>query len=168
MYRMEPKREAWRQLWLPVAVVATFFGLLVDFAGAMSVLKAMWPVIEALLPVIALGGAAGGSVWLAGTIWGLRERLPARQKKAKEVATFSAMTQDLYRLSRLASNPHHRQEIRALAYHLNEIGISTPDRDEIGSEEGPWEMFLEEVGHRAARGQLERARRLYPVQEGDG
>ena len=153
---METKRETWRRFWPPCATVATFSGLLVDFRGAASKVGAMWPLIDALLPIFALSGATGGSIWLAGTIW---EWWPPRKARQKEIAEFSALTRELYRLSGLTSNPHHYQEIRVIAYHLNELGVSTPDPSEIGDEEGAWQPFLEKLGNFATRGQLAKARR---------
>ena len=61
----------------------------------------------------------------------------------------------LYQLAGLASNPHHAQEIRSLAFALDELGIPLPDSDiEM------WEPFLEGLGNLAAHGKLARARKL--------
>ena len=153
---METKRETWRRFWPPCATVATFSGLLVDFRGAASKVGAMWPLIDALLPIIALAGATGGSIWLTGTVW---EWWPPRKARQRKIAEFSTMAPNLYRLSRLTSNSHHYQEIRAIAFHLIELGISTPDPSEIGYEEGAWKSFLEELGNLAVHGLLTRARK---------
>ena len=118
----------------------------------------MWPLIDALLPIIALAGATGGSIWLIGTVW---EWWPPRKARQKEIAAFSVMAQDLYRLSGLTSNSHHYREIRAIAFHVTELGISTPNLSEIGSGEGAWKPFLEELGNLAAHGLLARARSVY-------
>ena len=70
------------------------------------------------------------------------------------------MAPDLHRLSELTSNSHHYREIRAIAFHLTELGISTPDPSEIGCEEEVWKSFLEELGNLAAHGFLTRARKV--------
>ena len=152
---METKRETWRRFWPPCATVATFSGLLVDFRGAASKVGAMWPLIDALLPIIALAGATGGSIWLTGTVW---EWWPPRKARQRETAEFSAMAPKLYSLS---INSYHYREIRAIAFHIIELGISTPDLSEIEDEEGAWKPFLEELGNFAARGLLTRARKRF-------
>ena len=61
----------------------------------------------------------------------------------------------------LLANSHHYLEIRSTAFHLTELGISTPDPSEIGYEEGAWKPFLEELGNLAERGLLTRARKRF-------
>ena len=116
----------------------------------------MWPLIDALLPIIALAGATGGSIWLTGTVW---EWWPPRKARQRKTTEFSTMASDLCRLSGLTSNPHHYREIRAIAFHLTELGISTPDPSEIWYEKGTRKPFLEELGNLAAHGFLTRARK---------
>lgn len=145
---MSEKREAWRRFWPPCATVGAFAGLLVDFQGAASKVGAMWPFVDALLPIIALAGATGGSIWLAGTIWDWSRRKTYR---------FQALAPNLCRLAGLVSNPHHDREIRAIAFSLRELGIPVPDDD---SEPETWERFLEDVSNLASHGQLRRARRV--------
>ena len=106
----------------------------------------MWPLIDALLPIIALAGATGGGIWLGGSVW---------EWSRRKVYRFESMAAMLYQFAGLASNPHHAQEIRSLAFALDELGIPLPDSDiEM------WEPFLEGLGNLAAHGKLARARKL--------
>lgn len=145
---MNEKRETWRRFWPPCATVAPFAGLLVDFQGAASKLRAMWPFIDALLPIIALAGATSGSIWLAGTIWVWSRR---------KVYRFQTLAPNLYRLAGLVSNPHHDREIRAIAFSLGELSIPVPNED---AEPETWAKFLEDVSNLASHGQLRRARKV--------
>lgn len=73
---------------------------------------------------------------------------------------FRSMQQELYRLSRLTSNPHHYSEIRVIGGILEEMGIATPPTSEIGNEGGSWKPFLERASVLASFGRIEKARRL--------
>ena len=73
---------------------------------------------------------------------------------------FRSMEHELYRLSRLTSNPHHYSEIRVIGGILEEMGIATPPASEIGNEEGSWKPFLERASVLASFGRIEKARTL--------
>ena len=75
--------------------------------------------------------------------------------RLREVRRFRSLAPDLYRLARLTTNPHHDHEVRAIGFHLNELGISSPDSD-IET----WESFLETIANHAAHGLLKKARQL--------
>ena len=49
---------------LSVSNVALWIGLLVDFEGAATRVGSMLPVIDALMPILALGFTVGGVTWL--------------------------------------------------------------------------------------------------------
>ena len=74
---------------------AFFVGFLANIGGARAELAAMWPTVAALLPVLALGGAAGTGVLLLQNGW--RWYAPRRQSE---------------RFRRLA--PQIREEIAAI------------------------------------------------------
>lgn len=50
---------------LSISNLGLWAGLLVDFEGAATRLGTMLPILDALLPVLALAGACGGLVWAA-------------------------------------------------------------------------------------------------------
>ena len=147
---MSTKRETWRRFWPPCAVLGMSAGLLVDFEGAAEKVKAMWPLVEALLPIFALGGTIAASIWLAGTIW---EWWPSRQRKLKDVTALQALAPQILALAQ-QTRPHERQEYRILTDFLAELDISAV------TDPKACRSFLEHLFVLAKRGELEKARNL--------
>ena len=54
---------------LSVSHVGAWTGLLVDFEDAATRVGSMFPLIDALLPIVALSGTAGGVAWLLFEAW---------------------------------------------------------------------------------------------------
>ena len=108
----------WRALLskpLPVlSGLAACCGLLVDFQGAATKLGNLLPIIDALLPLIALVGSICFGVWLISTIclWGW-EKLPATRFSLLEQRMVSALTYIASYQSRYDTDPVGRNVYRA-------------------------------------------------------
>ncbi len=115
----------------------------------------MWPLIEALLPILALGGTVGGSIWLTGTIWEWWKprRLSVQLRQmAPEIDLVQSKLRGHYDYGE--PNP------RALAMLIDDLwrrfGIKTPDL--MTMEE--WKDYLFALYRLARQGKVRDARRL--------
>ncbi len=73
-------KSVFRNPLCALSVLAMFAGLLVDFQGAASKMARAIPLIEALLPLIALGGVTFFGLW---SIWAVPSFFWARRPAAK-------------------------------------------------------------------------------------
>ena len=156
--------SAQKKLAWSVSALATFTGLLVDFRGAASQLASIWPILEALLPIISLVGTALAVLWLVQIAWAWwRPRRKSERLKALEYLILQLL-HDLPRDSHYATLDAKLNlwtdtgiDFEKLAIILKEdFDIETPRSKQIGDVL----VYLRNLLPFVRRGELRQARNL--------
>lgn len=157
------------QAALSISNLGAWTGLLVDFENAATRIGAMLPVLDALLPIVALAGTAGGIVWVTFEVWEWTSpRLPGQRLKAHAPLIEQLRTVSGEALSD-ATKLHHTFGLILEAKQIleDEFSIPCPGMPETESHEeevalsnwlSDWGAFASILLPRVRQGNLKTAR----------
>lgn len=153
-----------------VANVGLWCGLLTDFGDAATRVGSMFPVIEALLPVVALAGASGAVMWLLIEAWMWRpsyrlgQRLKSHTLLIENIRSIS--TADLSEHSKARHATNLILEAKVAMEEQFEIpcpGLEVPgtktEREVLSIWLNSWSTFAAVLLPRVRVGDLKNARR---------
>ena len=145
-----------------LALSAMCIGILANWGGAATRITAIWPAVQALLPLLAIGGIAASTVTIAGVLF-------AAWKKVSPSAKLGSLEENLWKIRQGLVNDVENQRLSQengeiltiLSSDLEEeFGIPCPPVNEQYRE--VWAKFLFALSLQARRRSIEGAQAIWP------